>query len=713
MMQRFSKRRGDEGFTLIELLVVIVILGVLSAVVVFAVRGTGDKGQSAALKTDAKTVRTAEEAYCANNGSYGTMQDLVEKKFLSEASTLTAVTPVGGGSCGTSLDKSGFLLGYAKPNGGSPAVFDLLKTSAYDSNFGTPTPFALKRGPGGTMMHHMFDPLLWRDQTGKPLPWLAAKVPVQTKAGDPACDANTGSDCISLDGKVWKFTLRTGVKWQDSTPVTPHLLTPADVKFTYDYRLANTPNSVSNYSVAVDPNNSNGVIYTLVQPNNTFINTLQSSVIIPKSIWETVPTGGTNHLKFGTSSQTWTTPSKDKAFIGTGAYILGPTYAANYPTDGQVKFTANPDFFLGQPYVRNLEFWTVTDSIAALTTGVINAGGPGSEEGVPNSALSALSSFGRVSGPGGWNRVLQFNPSKGFPFNSIAFRKAVAYAIDRNFLLQTVVGGRGTVSSSGTLAPSHPYLAPGLPTYDFNPAQAKQLLDSIGLTDPDGDGPQFRPVPGGQIQLYTSSGFSDAPVDAVVEWLADVGIDSQRVTEDSAFGSPPVNLSDERAIRGEYSMMFVGWGNVTSDPDQLRTRFDTTYTDALISPLPAGCTPPGGSVKCYKNGSFGSIHGWNPVTPVPSGKTFAQLAADQLVQTDLAIRKAEVQEMQQIVAAEVPMLSLYVPDSTIFFPQGGFSAWYLTPGGTPPGPPGFNNKLVLVTGTQFGLPACAQGTASC
>lgn len=46
------KRHGQGGFTLIELLVVIIILGVLSSVVVFAVGGIGDKGQAAAYATD-------------------------------------------------------------------------------------------------------------------------------------------------------------------------------------------------------------------------------------------------------------------------------------------------------------------------------------------------------------------------------------------------------------------------------------------------------------------------------------------------------------------------------------------------------------------------------------------------------------------------------------------------------------------------------------
>ncbi|MGQ0743822.1 MAG: type II secretion system protein [Acidimicrobiales bacterium] len=47
---------------LTELLVVIIILGILAAVVEFAVGGWGDKGQSSALRIDARTIATAQEA---------------------------------------------------------------------------------------------------------------------------------------------------------------------------------------------------------------------------------------------------------------------------------------------------------------------------------------------------------------------------------------------------------------------------------------------------------------------------------------------------------------------------------------------------------------------------------------------------------------------------------------------------------------------------
>lgn len=61
-----AQQHNEQGFTLIEVLLVVMILGLLAAVVVFSVRGTTDRGQSAACSTDARTLATAAEAFFAD-----------------------------------------------------------------------------------------------------------------------------------------------------------------------------------------------------------------------------------------------------------------------------------------------------------------------------------------------------------------------------------------------------------------------------------------------------------------------------------------------------------------------------------------------------------------------------------------------------------------------------------------------------------------------
>lgn len=91
MLQRIRKvQREESGFTLIELLIVIVILGILAAVVVFAVNGIQNKGTAAACKADVASVTTAAEAAYAQVGTYpATMSDLVKAGFLHSVPSTT------------------------------------------------------------------------------------------------------------------------------------------------------------------------------------------------------------------------------------------------------------------------------------------------------------------------------------------------------------------------------------------------------------------------------------------------------------------------------------------------------------------------------------------------------------------------------------------------------------------------------------------------
>lgn len=76
MMSTYQKlkRQRDageiDGFTLIELLIVIVVLGILAAVVIFALGGITGKSALASCEADGATVSTALSAFNAQNPSF-------------------------------------------------------------------------------------------------------------------------------------------------------------------------------------------------------------------------------------------------------------------------------------------------------------------------------------------------------------------------------------------------------------------------------------------------------------------------------------------------------------------------------------------------------------------------------------------------------------------------------------------------------------------
>ena len=90
------EERGDEGgFTLIELLIVIVILGILAAIVVFAVQNLTSQSAKASCGSDYKTLETAVETYKAQVGHYPALGTGTTK------GDNWAATPGGGQNAGT------------------------------------------------------------------------------------------------------------------------------------------------------------------------------------------------------------------------------------------------------------------------------------------------------------------------------------------------------------------------------------------------------------------------------------------------------------------------------------------------------------------------------------------------------------------------------------------------------------------------------------
>ena len=66
-LKRSESGADETGFTLFELLIVIVVLGILAAIVVFALSGVTSKSATAACQSDSKTVGVAVAALQAEN----------------------------------------------------------------------------------------------------------------------------------------------------------------------------------------------------------------------------------------------------------------------------------------------------------------------------------------------------------------------------------------------------------------------------------------------------------------------------------------------------------------------------------------------------------------------------------------------------------------------------------------------------------------------
>ena len=391
---RTRKHPDEGGFTLIELLVVIIILGILSAVVVFAVRGTGDKGKANAVKIDKRTIETAQQGYCARYGTYGTERQLAgldppdgppSGKFLSEESKTHDITFVGGNQCGKDPLKSGFIIsGDAStiPPGGGTFV---IGNGPYSPNQDPPilNPAVNTQGGMQAVSGMLFNGLIGLAPNASAVPELAE------------------SWNITNNGATYKFVLRPNVVWSDSTPVTPgppsQPLLAEDVKFSYEAALliwhARTSSSLPSAfaSPCVDPGGASRrltcpsivaneadataggkktVTFSFAQPFGPLLQQMPMTdgAIIPSHRFPGCTSGATDPSATSGLCPTTAKPWKDNIPVGTGPFKVNLT--ETNPTTGLV-YDKNPTYWrTGIPYFNKV-ILSPTNTLAALKAGTI------------------------------------------------------------------------------------------------------------------------------------------------------------------------------------------------------------------------------------------------------------------------------------------------------------------------------------------------------
>ncbi len=129
--------REINGFTLIELLIVIVVLGILAAVVIFALGGITGKSALAACQADGATVTTAMSAFGAENPgvTITTSTDLLPGAVGVSGGPYISSWPSNGTNyeysidAGGTLSVSGELLAAGEAYTGPKSCVDVVKTS--------------------------------------------------------------------------------------------------------------------------------------------------------------------------------------------------------------------------------------------------------------------------------------------------------------------------------------------------------------------------------------------------------------------------------------------------------------------------------------------------------------------------------------------------------------------------------------------------------
>ncbi|MCL4425248.1 MAG: ABC transporter substrate-binding protein, partial [Firmicutes bacterium] len=398
-------------------------------------------------------------------------------------------------------------------------------------DYGFPSPYGFyPRGPGYLRMSLLFDTLVWKDQKGL-VPLLASRW--EEKDG----------------GRVWTFELNPKARWHDGQAVTA-----ADVVFTFRYFQENRHPWFDLSAVKeVRELDAHRVEISLKEPYAPFLTNLAGSLpILPKHIWEKV--------------------QDPKKFLSPAAAIgSGPFRLEKYDREQALYiYTANPDYFLGRPVIDRLILRPQAEPVLALRKGEIDGASLKVDEAA---LLKGDPQLQVIEGPALWVYRLYFNLQDPL-LGQKEFRQAVAYAINRQEIVDRALHGGATPGVAGYIPPSSPWYSPTT-DYPFNPDRARQLLDGLGLKDRDGDG--YREGPKGEkisYQLLFASPYARV-AELVQGYFKAVGLKVELKALDT-------KALDGIMEKNQYQLALNGHGGVGGDPAHL-----SRFTSSVGSQAPA------------------------------------------------------------------------------------------------------------------------------
>lgn len=460
----------------------------------------------------------------------------------------------------------------------------------------------------------------------------------------------------SPDHLTWTFHLREGVIWSDGEPFDAD-----DVVFTFTALFEPSFTSSTQDSLRdsqgrypkVEKVDRYTVRFTLHEIDAIFLDHVSYVYIMPQHLWQQAH----DERRFKQILRD-KQPETLARMVGTGAFKL-----VDYKTAEAMVFArSNTHWRFDRegkrlPYADRVVYRVVPNldteyqKFIAGDFDVLDALRP--EDYVDARAKSAERDFTVYPlGPSLGSNYLCFNqnpgknPESGEPyvapwklefFRKSEFRRAVSHAMDRQKMVDILLEGRGEPGYHYCDKANKSWYTPHAPTFEFDKAKARALLDGLGLKDTDGDG--LRETPSGQrfsFEILTNSeNTTRIKMGNMIKTdLRDVGLDA--TLRPIAFNTLIPLLRSQFA----YDSVILGWASAVP-PDPLGGK--------NIVP------------------STGELHMWYPQQKTPSTEWEAEIDrvfGEMGRSPELARRKELFDRVQVLMGEHQPLI--YTVNSNVY-----------------------------------------------
>jgi len=456
---------------------------------------------------------------------------------------------------------------------------------------------------------------------------------------------------VADDQKTWTFKLRKGLRWSDGRP-----LTADDVTFTWRVIYDTNINNVVRDQFLIDGKpfvvtNLDDLTVRVVTPDiyAPLLEFFGAVAIMPRHVIEPAVKEKRFEAAYGVSTSA-------NQVVGSGPFRL-----KEYKSGQHVLLERNPHFFgvdsKGQrlPYFDNVIWLSVPDLNAMALrmlqgeTDVHQFVRPDEidrfQEEAKRGKFKLLELGTQIDPTYLWfNQNTNINKKTGQPivapvklkwFRNQRFRQAMAHAIDRPSIIQSVYAGRAKPNYGFLSASNTRWFNPDTPQYPYSPEKAKALLAEIGIQDRNGDG-ILEDAEGNKLELTLITNAGNTIREKIGVFLQEdlkklgVQLNFQRL--------------DFRAV--------VERINATYDYEAALLSFGGDSVDPVLN------------MNVLRSSGF--THAWFPRQEKPSTDWEAridELMIAQLKTLDFAERKKMFDEVQRIFGEQLPMISLIAPQA--------------------------------------------------